>query len=523
MKSLLTAILLSTLVAAADRPNIVLLFADDWGRHASAYAELDGPGTANDIISTPNFDRIAKEGVIFRNAFVSSPSCTPCRSALVSGKHFWQTGSASILHSTWDFSQPAFPLILKENGYHIGMTYKGWGPGGPSEAPFGGPRARYQNAGGKFNSFSQTVTELIKNGTPLDEAMETLYTELRKNFDQFLSARTEKEPFFYLFGPTNTHRKWIKGSGKALWNLDPESLKEKLPPFLPDVEEIRQDFADYLGEAQAVDAGIGVIYDQLKESGELENTIIIISGDHGAPGFPHGKVNLYDFGTRVPLAIRFGKNINSGRTIDRLTSLIDIAPTVLDFAGIAVPDEMTGKSLLPVLTGKEPGTSDDEAVFTGRERHFQTAREGNLPYPQRAIRTKDYLFIINFEPDRWPAGDPRNISEDSIPSQDELENNTHITLADEDAGPTKAWMVQHRDDYSWKKFYEGAYGKRPQYELYDLRTDPDQIDNIAGKPEVAETEAALQERLMAELVRTTDPRVTGDKMFYETAPMTNPK
>ncbi len=522
-KILFSALCLTSPLLAEDRPNIVLLFADDWGRHASAYAALDGPGTANDIISTPNFDRIAKEGVIFRNAFVSSPSCTPCRSALVSGKHFWQTGSASILHSKWDFSQPAFPLILKENGYHIGMAYKGWGPGGPSEAPFGGPDARYQKAGGKFSQFSQTVTDLVKKGTPLDEAKETLYSEVRKNFDQFLSARSGDEPFFYLFGPTNTHRKWIKGSGKALWNLEPENLKEKLPPFLPDVEEIRQDFADYLGEAQAVDAGIGVIYDRLKESGELENTIIIISGDHGAPGFPYGKVNLYDFGTRVPLVIRFGKNIKTGSTIDRLTSLIDIAPTVLDAAGITPPEEMIGKSLIPILTGKEPHTSSDEAVFTGRERHVPVAREGNLPYPQRAIRTKDYLFIINFEPDRWPAGDPRKISKDSIPSQNELENNTHITLADEDAGPTKAWMVQHRDDYSWKEYYDRAYGKRPEYELYDLKNDPNQIENLAGKSELKEVEVALKKRLMAELTRTKDPRVTGDRMFYETAPMTDGK
>ncbi len=113
------------------------------------------------------------------------------------------------------------------------------------------------------------------------------------------------------------------------------------------------------------------------------------------------------------------------------------------------------------------------------------------------------------------------ISKNKIPSQDDLENDTGITLPDEDAGPTKAWMVKHHDDYSWKEYYERAYGKRPRFELYDLNKDPDQINNIAGKPEVAETEVALNERLMAELTRTNDPRVTGDKMFYETAPMTN--
>jgi len=530
MKALILALAFSATLAssAQKRPNILILFADDWGRHASAYAELDGPGTANDAIRTPNFDRIAKEGVLFRNAFVSSPSCTPCRSALVSGKHFWQTGSASILHSQWDASQPAFPLILRENGYHIGKTYKAWGPGGPSEAPFGGNACSYAKAGGKFNSFSQTVTAAIAKGKTLEDAKAVLYTEVRENFGQFLDSRPEGTPFMYFFGPTNAHRKWTKGSGKALWGIDPDSLREKLPPFLPDVAEIREDFADYLGEAQAVDAAIGVIYDRLVETDELEDTLIIISGDHGAPGFPHGKVNLYDFGTRVPLAIRVGKNLlpeNAAappRTVSRLTSLIDIAPTLLDIAGVDIPAEMTGKSLMPLLSGKDVGISSNEAVFLGRERHFQTARPGNVPYPQRAIRTRDYLFIINFEPDRWPTGDPRNISPDKIPSAKALENDTHITLADEDSGPTKAWMIRHRDDYSWKPFYERAYGKRPRHELYDLKNDPGQMVNVAGQDAHAEIQADLEKHLIDELKRTGDPRVTGEGKFYETSPMTDP-
>src|SRR5688572_10384596 len=111
--------------ADAKRPNILFVFADDWGRFASAYAKIDGPGTINDAIQTPNFDRLAREGVLFRRAFVSAPSCTPCRSALISGQHFWRTGRASILRGAiWDGSQPAFPLLLREAGYHIGETYK---------------------------------------------------------------------------------------------------------------------------------------------------------------------------------------------------------------------------------------------------------------------------------------------------------------------------------------------------------------------------------------------------------------
>ncbi len=528
MKAILSTLFLTIILASAKTPDIVFIFADDWGRHASAYAAVDGPGTPADVVKTPNFDRIASQGSLFEQAFVSSPSCTPCRSALVSGKHFWQTGSASILHSKWDFSQPSFPLILQKNGFRIGRTGKAWGPGGPSEAPYGGKAATYQSGGGKFNNFSQNVTDAVASGKSIPEAKQALYDEVGENLDSFLESRTGERPFFYHFGSTNTHRKWIKGSGKALWNIDPDSLREKLPPFLPDVEEIRQDFADYLGEVQAFDHATGIILDRLEKDGLLEDCIVIISGDHGAPGFPHGKVNLYDFGTRVPLAVRIGKNVMPpaskppGR-VARLTSLIDLAPTILEATGIPVPGEMTRTSLMSVLTGKQSAISADEAVFTGRERHVPTARENNLPYPQRAIRTKDHLFIINFEPDRWPAGDPRKISKDSIPSVDDLENNTHITLADEDAGPTKAWMVQHRDDYSWKEYYDRAYGKRPKYELYDLKKDPHQMENLAGKKEHEETKAALESRLMEELTRTDDPRVTGDRQFFETAPMTDAK
>ena len=122
--------------ATARRPNILFAFADDWGRHASAYAQLDGPGSVNDVIHTPNFDRVAREGVLFRRAFVSAPSCTPCRSALLSGRHFWQTGRGAILRgAVWDGSNPSYPLLLRAAGYHIGETYKVWSPGTPVDAP----------------------------------------------------------------------------------------------------------------------------------------------------------------------------------------------------------------------------------------------------------------------------------------------------------------------------------------------------------------------------------------------------
>ena len=132
---------------AADRPNILFAFADDWGRHASAYAADEGVGSMNDVIQTPNFDAVAKRGVLFRNAFVNSPSCTPCRSSLLSGQHFWRTGRAAILQgAVWDAAIPVYPLILRDSGYHIGKTYKVWSPGTPRDAPYGIREHAYEQA-----------------------------------------------------------------------------------------------------------------------------------------------------------------------------------------------------------------------------------------------------------------------------------------------------------------------------------------------------------------------------------------
>ncbi|MEM6978661.1 MAG: sulfatase-like hydrolase/transferase, partial [Planctomycetota bacterium] len=128
---------------ANRRPNIVMAFADDWGYYASAYGKLS-PGGVNDVISTPNFDSIANEGVLFTNAFVSAPSCTPCRSSLMSGQPFYRCRTASILSGAkWDFSLPAYPLLLEESGYRIGHTYKVWSPGSPGNAPHGGHRTAF--------------------------------------------------------------------------------------------------------------------------------------------------------------------------------------------------------------------------------------------------------------------------------------------------------------------------------------------------------------------------------------------
>lgn len=509
--------------AAERRPNILFLFADDWGKHASIYAGVEGSGGVNDVVRTPNFDRLAQQGVLFKNAHVSAPSCTPCRSALLTGQHFWRTGSGAILRgAVWNASLPSFPVLLRDAGYHIGYTYKVWGPGTPGNAPYA-DQERYQPAGAKFNQFSQNATQRIAAGISADAAKNELLAEARGNFRAFLAARAQKAPFCYWFGPTNTHRKWIKGSGKSLWGIDPDSLKGKMPPFLPDVPEVREDLADYFGEIAAWDAGIGVLLEELDSTGERENTLVVVSGDHGAPGFPHGKCNLYGFGTNVSLSIT-GPGVTGGRAVDDFALLPDLAPTFLEAAGLPVPAAMTGRSLWPVLKSDKSGLVDSARtqVFTGRERHVEIARADYSPYPQRAIRTADHVLIINFRPDRWPLGDPYGLANGQSPSEDELENVTRVTHPDEDASPTKSWLVRARNQPEWKAHYDWVYGKRPKYELYDLRKDPHETTNLADHPEYAPVRRELEDRLLAELTRTGDPRLIDNGNFFETPPMAGP-
>lgn len=525
----LVILLSATVVVSADqalgassqsdqRPNIFFFFADDWGRYASVYENFP-PNTA---FKTPEFDRFANAGVRFNHAHVTAPSCTPCRSSLLSGQYFYRTGLGAILQGAhWDASIPTYPLLLEKAGYHIGFTYKVWSPGSPRDAPYGGKAREYAGAGRRFCSFSQNATKLVAAGKTPEAAKTEICAEAMANFEAFLDDRDEAQPFCYWFGPVNTHRKWVKGSGKALWGLDPDALQGKLPAFLPDVPEIRQDFCDYLGEVLALDRMLGLFVRKLDQLGLRENTLVVVSGDHGIPGFPRGKCNLYDFGTAVSLFAQWPARVQGGRVIEDFVNLMDLAPTFLEAASEPVPDVMTGRSLLPLLLSNKGGWIDPrrDHVVTGRERHVARARAGELPYPQRALRTRDFVYIRNFAPDRWPMGTPTGLDDpDKEPSFEQLEQNTFVSFADLDASPTKAWMVQHRSDPRWQTAWELGFLKRPAEELYDLRADPYEMQNLATDPAFAEIRAQLSARLMEVLKTTADPRVQGDGLTFERPP-----
>jgi N-sulfoglucosamine sulfohydrolase len=511
--------------AVRPRPNIVVLFADDWGRYASCYAADELKPSPNSIVKTPNIDSVALSGVRFTNAFVNAPSCTPCRSALLSGQYFFRTGKGAILNGAeWDSNIPSFPHLLHAAGYSLGETYKVWSPGTPNDAPFGAGKFAFEKAGNAFNNFSENATKYVKEGLTFEAAKAKLLADVQGNLTQFLKQRDPNQPFLYWFGPTLVHRAWEKGSGKALWDIDPNSLTGKLPKFLPDVPTVREDFADYLGEIQAWDAGVGVILQELRTQKLLDNTVIIISGDHGAPGFPGGKCNLYDFGVGVTLLAQ-GPGIPKNRVVQDFVNLMDVAPTICELAGVKPELGMTGRSFVKQLTSDKTGWIDPTRnwVVTGRERHVANAREENLPYPQRALRTDKYLYIRNFKPERWPMGNASVITDSSAPPTQQIAANTHVAFADMDASPTKGWLVEHRLDPQWQWHYNYAFGKRPLEELYDLTKDPEQTVNIAADATYAAIKTELATQLTKILTENSDPRVLNDGTTFDKPPYTSPR
>lgn len=498
----------SSLLWADGSPNIVFAFADDLGRYASAYADPQHP-SPNDVIQTPNFDRVAREGTLFDCALISAPSCTPSRAAIVAGRHFFRNGSHSQLHHPWmkGFEDPwddvkGFPLILQDAGYHIGWSYKMH----ISVDRMGGAKRNYRPAGSKFNTFSQVAMAADDH----DAAKQKLLDEVRQNFSAMLADRDGEQPFFYWFNPTNTHRSWVQGSGKTLWGIEPDALKGRLPKFLPDNAIIREDFADYLGEAMAFDAAVGVLLDELQQRGELDNTIVVVSGDHGAPGFPRGKCNLYDFGTQVPLAIRWPKHYAAGRRVDAPVSLIDLGKTFLAAAGAPPTADMNGQDLTPAMN---PDTTDYEDqlqgyVICGRETHVDEARPGGLPYPMRAIRTGEFLYIVNFAPDRWPVAKPP-LSAPLVTAKPGKDVRSSRRM-DIDYGPTRDFFTEFETSDSIAAAWKLGFGLRPAEELYAVADDPDQMHNLIDDPQYAPQRDRLRHLLMSELKSNRDPRLHND-------------
>ena len=513
--SILSALCLPSLLSSANAeepPNILFFFVDDWGRYASIYADPEKP-SFNDHISTPNFDRIGREGVIFENAFVPVASCGPCRASLATGRHFWNCGSGAFLkgkESDWKGqdnpfrTNPKFVDLLREGGYHTARSGKTF-----SFKPSRNSKAMQSVEVPAYQRYGLYVGE-AKDEKEREKRREETLAHPRMVMRQILADKSDK-PFFLCYGTINVHRPYTPDSGAKLWNIDPDMLKGLIPKFLPDEHDVRRDFSDYLGEVMAADAMLGEMIAELEKAGKLDETLVIISGDHGIPGVPRGKTTCYDLGTSVSLMVRWPKGIPAGRRVEDYISIMDVGPTLLDVARADVPDSMDGRSFLPQLKSEKSGWIDKDRnwVILGRERHVPNAREGDLPYPMRAIRTPKHLYIRNFKPDRWPMGDPGQSAGLTDPKElYQLGLDTRSSYGDLDGSLTKAWLLANRTFTDAKRSIDLTLGKRPAEEFYRITSDPDHLTNIAGDESVAEEQRKLAAKLMAILESTNDPRLT---------------
>ncbi len=448
---------------ARERPNILFCISDD-------QSWLHNGAGGDPVIKTPAFDRVAREGVRFTRAFCDAPTCGPSRSALLTGQSIWRLEEAGNIHSTLPAKFATYTEMLESSGYSIGYTSKGWSPGRLE------PGGRTRNpAGDEFESF-----------------------------EEFHQQQRAGQPFCFWLGSYDPHRPYELGSGEES-GKDPG--KVNVPPHLPDHPIVRNDILDYYVEVERFDRSVEVALEILERAGELANTLVVVTSDHGMP-FPRAKASLYDYGSRVPLAIRWEEAIPAGRVVDDFSSLSDLAPTFLEAAGLEPHPEMTAHSLLPLLTSSASGRLDPsrDAAYIAMERH-DGCRRGGKGYPCRAIRTDDYLYIRNFEPTRWPSGSPNR--EDCA---------RYIPYGEIDSSPTKTLMMDGRGDAEVDRLAELAFGTRPENELYDLRSDPGQLHNIAGQPAAARQVKAMRDRLMQHLADTGDPRALGQPANWDYYP-----
>ena len=440
------------------RPNILLLMSDNhsWN-HLGCYGDK--------VVRTPNIDSIAAQGVKFSHAFCAAPSCSPARAGLLTGQDIWRLEEGANLWGILPDKFPFYTDMLEASGYHVGSEGKGWGPGSVADS------GREYNHGGKT------------------------YT----SFAEFLKSNTGDKPWNYWFSSQNPHRPYEVGSGEA---SGLEKTEVTVPAYLPNNDDVRGDICDYYREIEAFDSQVGEILATLDESGQRDNTLIVICSDNGWQ-MPRGLANLYDFGTRIPMIFCWEKHIPQGRTVDDLINLNDLAPTFLEVAGLPAGKDMTAQSLTRQLFSSASGQIDQtrDFVVTARERHALCRMNGE-GYPGRAIRTRDFLYIRNYEPERWPAGDP--------PLYGDVDAHMlHYPC------PTKFHLLAHKDEPDIKPQFDLAFSKRPAEEFYNLVSDPDQMNNVAGSETYAGQQTQMSNALDEYLRKTDDPRITGKKFAWE--------
>jgi len=461
----------------ASHPNILFAIADDWSfGHAGAY------GTT--WVRTPAFDRVAREGLLFTRAYTPNAKCAPSRAILLTGRHSWQLEEAA---NHVPFFPPKFKTwseALGEHGYVTGMTGKGWGPGVANDAQ-GKPR---QMTGRPFNRH--------KSQAPTSEISENDYAA---NFKDFLSTVPQGRPWSFWYGALEPHRGYEYGSGVSKGGKQRSDI-ERVPGYWPDNEVVRNDMLDYAYEVEHFDRHLERMLNTLSDAGVLDNTIVIVTSDHGMP-FPRVKGQAYEFSNHVPLAVMWRGGITvSGRTVHGYVSFADLAPTLVELAGLKWEETgmqpAAGRSLIDILRSPLRAASERDHVLVGKERH-DVGRPHDWGYPIRGIIREETLYLRNYEPDRWPAGNPET---------------GYLNC---DGSPTKTEVLQRRRDGRDTRAWALAFGRRPGEELYDLRQDPFCLTNLADDLRHRPRLQRLRQQMERELRAQRDPRLFGRGYLFD--------
>jgi len=507
LSSVLALSLFTACQVPSQRPNILFAISDDQSFPHNSFAGCK-------FVHTPAFDRVAKEGVYFNNCIAGSPGCAPSRSSIVTGRYHWQNEQSGQHASSWMKKYIPFIDLLEANGYMTGRTGKG-------VSPFQYARDSKDSLWRKTDAAGIAHSDIrYEEGTAGDDRIADGIGSVNyfENFKFFMKNVRKEKPFFFWYGAQEPHRafeqdSWIR-NGKKLADVE-------VPAFLPDHKIVRGDLLDYAVEIEWFDLHLQRMLSYLEEIGELHNTIVLVTSDNGMP-FPRAKANGYEYGIHVPLAVRYPKQFPGGRIIEDPVSFADLAPTILELTETS-PEGMlpiSGKSILNILRSKKQGIVDENRkyVFAGRERH-SSSRYRNWGYPQRIIRSKDFLLIWNMKPDRWPAGAPQRL----VPgSENELyplygidEYGVHHSdwaFTDIDAAPSKSLLIENFGEEHMKPYFNWAHARRPEYELFNINKDPYCLDNLSGNDQHREVEKEMKEILMQELTKSNDPRVMGPDM-----------
>ena len=468
------------LEAQQSSPNILFVIADDasWNSFSAYGCEW---------IKTPAFDRVAKEGILFNNAYTPNAKCAPSRASVLTGRNSWQLEEAGNHSPHFPAKFKTYAEALGENGYFVGSVAKGWLPGNAGKID-GKPR---ELTGQKYNSI---------RSTPPSTGMSDV--DYAANFEMFLNEKPKNKPFCFWFGSHEPHRIYEFGSGRNKGGMNPGNIRE-VPPYWPDVDSVRTDMLDYGFEVEHFDSHLGKMLAKLEEIGELNNTIIVVTSDNGMP-FPRVKGNQYEHSSHMPLAIMWTKGIkHSGRIVNDYVSFIDIAPTFLELAGISTAkagmQPITGKSLTDILFSDKAGTVNPgrNYVLIGQERH-DVGRPNDEGYPIRGIIKDGYLYLHNYKIDRWPAGNPET------------------GYLNTDASPTKTYILNTRRNKSEWYFWQLNFGKRVSEELYDIQKDPNCIYNLAKDKKLTTIKDRLKHFMVQKLKEQKDPRMFGNGDVFDT-------